>query len=210
VGALVGDDRAAVSENRRRLAERLGLSNPDGWCWLHQVHGREVVDAREAAARVEPPAADAAVTDAPGLPLVVQTADCAPIALATDDAVAVVHAGWPGLLSGVVEAAVARLRDTGRGPIRAALGPCVHAADYEFGRSDLDRVVAAFGPAVEARTRRGSPALDLPATVRIALDRAGIRELLDVDVCTFTSADHFSYRRDGVTGRQALVAVLER
>jgi polyphenol oxidase len=205
----VGDDDAAVAENRRRLAERLGLPSSERWCWMRQVHGRGVARAAEAAGRPEPPEADAAVTDVPGLPLVVQTADCAPIALANDDAVAVVHAGWPGLLSGVVDAAVARLRDQGSGPIRAALGPCVHADDYEFGRADLDRVVAAFGPTVEARTRGGAPALDLPRTVRTALARAGVDDLLDVDVCTFASADHFSYRRDGITGRQALVAVLE-
>jgi YfiH family protein len=206
---LVGDDPAAVDENRRRVAERLGLPCPDGWCWLHQVHGRAVAVAADAGVRGEAPEADAAMTDVPGLPLVIQTADCAPIALASDDAIAVVHAGWPGLLAGVVDAAVSLLRDLGTGPIRAALGPCVHPDDYEFGRADLDRVVAAFGPTVEARTRRGAPALDLPEAVRTALARVGVDVLLDVDICTFASADHFSYRRDGVTGRQALVAVLD-
>jgi copper oxidase (laccase) domain-containing protein len=143
------------------------------------------------------------------VPLVVQTADCAPVALATDDALGVVHAGWPGLLAGVIEVAVDALRSIGTGPVRAALGPCVHVDDYEFGRADLDRVVAALGPSVEGRTRRGAPALDVPAAVSAALRRAGVDELTDVDRCTFTSPEYFSYRRDGVTGRQALVAVLD-
>ena len=208
IGTSVGDDPAAVTANRRRLADRLGLGDPDAWCWLRQVHGAVVVDGGSAAS-ADPPDADAVVSRQPGLPLVVQTADCAPIALATDDAVGVVHAGWPGLLAGVIEAAVDALRAAGTGPVRAALGPCVHPADYEFGRADLDRVVATLGRSVEARTREGAPALDLPASVRAALARMDVDELVDVDVCTFASPDHFSYRRDGVTGRQALVAVLE-
>jgi copper oxidase (laccase) domain-containing protein len=104
---------------------------------------------------------------------------------------------------------VARVRAIGHGAVRAALGPCVHADDYEFGRADLDRMVDALGPSVEARTRHGAPALDLPEAVRCALARAGVDELTDVGICTFASPDHFSYRRDGVTGRQALVAVLD-
>ncbi|HEY8216230.1 MAG TPA: polyphenol oxidase family protein [Acidimicrobiia bacterium] len=208
VAEHVGDDEAAVTENRRRLAARLGLPDPAGWCWLRQVHGRAVADAAPAAA-VSPPEADAAVTTVPGLPLVVQTADCAPIALVSDDALGVVHAGWAGLLDGVVDAAVARLRSVGTGRVRAALGPCIHPDDYEFGRVDLDRLVATLGSSVESRTRQGTPALDLPEAVGSALARAGVDEIVDVDVCTFSSPDHFSHRRDGATGRQALVAVLD-
>ena len=81
--------------------------------------------------------------------------------------------------------------------------------DYEFGRADLDRVVARLGAGVEARTADGRPALDVPAAVRAALRGAASTTLDDVGVCTAASPDHFSYRRDGATGRQALVAVLE-
>ncbi len=84
----------------------------------------------------------------------------------------------------------------------------MHPADDEFGRADLDRLVARLGPSVVARTCHGTPALDVPAAVRAALVRAGVDDLEDVDVCTFASADHFSHRRDGRTGRQALVATL--
>ena len=156
------------------------------------------------------PAADAAVTRDAGRPLVVLTADCAPLVLACDDAVAVVHAGWLGLLAGVVEAGADRLRSVGRGAVRAALGPCIHPARYAFGVDDLARVVDVYGSAVAATTADDQPALDLPAGVRAALHRADVDDLHDVDVCTAVSPDHFSYRRDGRTGRQAVVAVLDR
>jgi YfiH family protein len=204
----VGDRPDAVATNRRSLATRLELPEPAAWCWLRQVHGTTVVTGDDHAGAGDPPEADAAVTATPGLPLVVLTADCAPVALACDDAVAVAHAGWPGLLGGVLEAAVGRLRGIGTGPVRAALGPCVHPDRYEFGRADLDRMVAALGPAVEGRTTTGAPALDVPAAVRAALGRVDVTDVVDVDVCTSASPDHFSYRRDGTTGRQGVVVVL--
>jgi polyphenol oxidase len=185
----------------------LDVGPPQGWWWLRQVHGDEVVVAT-GAPPASPPTADAAVTTVLGLPLVVQTADCAPLVLACDDAVGVAHAGWPGLLAGVVEAAVERLRDVGRGPVCARLGPCIHPARYEFGRDDLDRLVDRLGPGVESVTADGRPALDVPAAVLAALARVDVVAFDDVDVCTAASPDHFSYRRDGATGRQALVAVL--
>jgi hypothetical protein len=206
LGMSVGDDPAAVALNRRMLAERLGI--PESWAWLHQVHGGTVI-AGEQHVGGEAPEADAAVTAQPGIALVVQTADCAPIALATDDAIAVVHAGWLGLVAGVIANAVARLRAVGHGDVRAALGPCVHPCCYQFGQDDLDRVVAALDESVEALTSAGDLALDIPAAVRVALARAGVEHLDDVDVCTYTSADHFSHRRDRRTGRQALVAVID-
>jgi purine-nucleoside/S-methyl-5'-thioadenosine phosphorylase / adenosine deaminase len=172
------------------------------------VHGATVLDADRSPPAVMPDG-DAAVTTTGGRPLTVLTADCAPVALVTDDALAVVHAGWVGLLAGVVEASVAKVRAAGSGPVRAAVGPCIHAGRYAFGAADLARVSAVYGPGVEGRTDDGELALDLPAGVRAALARAGVTELHDVDVCTAASPDHFSYRRDGETGRQALVAVLE-
>ncbi len=173
------------------------------------MHGATVVDA-VGDPRARPPDADAAVTTEAGQVLVVLTADCGPLVLASPDAVAVVHVGWLGLTRGVIEAAAARLRAVGPGPVAAALGPCVHPAHYEFGVEDLDRVASRYGDAVRGRTTAGAPALDLPAGIRVALAGVGIDDLHDVDVCTFTSPDHYSHRRDGRTGRQAVVAVLER
>jgi YfiH family protein len=203
----VGDDVDGVAENRGVLAGRLAdvPDDPDRWVWLRQVHGREVVTV--AAAPAEPPEADAAVTTAVGLPLVVMTADCAPVALASPGGVAVVHAGWPGLEQGVLDAAVDALRAIAPGPVRAWLGPCVHPDHYEFGADLLERLVASLGPEVASTTPAGTPALDIPTAVRVSLARAGVDDLTDVAVCTAESPDHFSHRRDGVTGRQAVVVV---
>jgi len=187
-------------------------ADPAAWVWLRQVHGREVVTAERAPVAV--PEADGAVTATVGLPLVVMTADCAPIALVALDehdgtarAVGVVHAGWQGLLVGVVDAGVAALRALHDGPVHAVLGPCIHAGRYEFGEDALERMVERFGPTVGSRTEWGTPALDVPTAVGIALREAGVSDWVELDVCTAESRDHFSHRRDGVTGRQAVVVV---
>ena len=206
VGDHVGDDPAAVGENRARVAGAAGLAEPAQWVWLDQVHGVHVHVATEPTRA--PPEADAAVTAEPGLPIAVLTADCAPVALACDNAVGVVHAGHRGLEHGVIQAAVAALREIGTGAVRAYLGPCIRPARYEFGLSDLARLVARFGPRVEGRTREGKPAFDVPAAVRAALAECGVADLDDAGICTAESAAHFSYRRDGVTGRQVTIAML--
>jgi len=207
LGDHVGDDPSVVAANRARVAAALPDAPDDArrWVWLRQVHGCGVVTVD--AAPDAPPEADAAVTTATGLPLVVLTADCAPVALASPGGVAVVHAGWPGLEQGVLGAAVDALRAVAPGPVTAWLGPCVHPARYEFGADLLERLVARLGPEVAATTSTGAPALDIPAAVRISLARAGVDDLVDVGVCTSASTDHFSHRRDGVTGRQAVVVV---
>jgi YfiH family protein len=176
--------------------------------WLRQVHGDRVLTV--VAAPAAPPEADGAVTAAVDLPLVVLTADCAPVALIADGAVGVVHAGWPGLEQGVLGVAVDALRELSDRPIRAVLGPCVHPARYEFGADLLDRLVARLGPEVASRTSDGAPSLDIPTAVRVSLAHAGVDEVDDVGVCTSASPDHFSHRRDGTTGRQAVVVVRTR
>jgi YfiH family protein len=203
----VDDDGASVAENRARLARAIDgtPADPARWMWLRQVHGSTVVTVD--APCDDAPVADAAVTARTGLPLVVLTADCAPVALVGDGAVGVVHAGWPGLEQGVLGAAVDALRALAPGPVRAVLGPCVHPARYEFGADLLARLVERLGPEVAGRTADGHPALDIPAAVRVSLARAGVEEVDDLDVCTSASPDHFSHRRDGVTGRQAVVVM---
>jgi YfiH family protein len=207
VGDHVGDDPVVVARNRMALCETTGV-DADAWTWLRQVHGVEVHvairDGAEAPWR-EPPVADAIVTAERGLALAVVTADCAPLVLSSDDAVGVVHAGHRGLAAGVIEAAIARLRDIGTGAVRAYLGPCIRAAHYEFGRDDLAPFVARFGPAVRARTRTGSPALDIPAAIRVVCEREGVVAFEDSGICTAESADYFSYRHDADTGRQATI-----
>lgn len=200
----VGDASDAVAENRARAAERAGMGRPDVWACLNQVHGTDVVSFDSPDTE---PDADASVTTAVGLPLVILTADCAPLAIVADGAVAAVHAGWAGLEAGVVERAVEAVRAVAPGPLRAVLGPCIHPERYEFGAELLERLVTRFGTDVAAVTREGTPALDIPAAVRIALQSAGVDVLDDVGICTASSADYFSYRRDGATGRQAMLVV---
>jgi hypothetical protein len=100
------------------------------------------------------------------------------------------------------------LRKAGAGPVRGVLGPCIHPASYEFGTDLLERLTSLLGAEVASHTADGAPALDVPLAVRRSLERVGIDVLDDVDVCTAASPDYFSYRRDGTTGRQAVVAVI--
>lgn len=208
LGNHTRDDPLSVATNLRAVHERAPVPvRPDAWLRLTQVHGAGIVDA-DGPVSPESPEGDAAVTGTPGRVLVVITADCAPVALAAGRFLGVVHAGWRGLEAGVIEATVAALRDRA-GPdaaVHAVLGPCIHPDHYEFGGAELDRVVAALGPEVRGSTGDGRPALDVPAAVRRALGRSGVRRFDDVDLCTYASVDHFSHRRDGETGRQALVA----
>jgi YfiH family protein len=204
LGLATGDDPAAVAENRRRTAKELagGHDVEWHWAWVRQVHGGRVVRVDRAGGAGD---ADALVTTGTGLALVVLVADCAPIALVAGDATAAVHCGWRGLTAGVVEAAVQAVRELDSSPVRAIVGPCISPAHYEFGTAELEQVTERIGPVVRARTEAGTPALDLRAGVAAALDAAGVVDRTDVDVCTYESSDHFSHRRDGVTGRQALI-----
>jgi len=209
VGDHVGDDPAVVARNRAALATAITAAagvDPHRWVWVRQVHGAGVYLAT-GPGRDPAPAADAIVSAERGLALAVVTADCAPLVLASDDAVGVVHAGHPGLALGVIEAAVTRLREIGTGAVRAFLGPCIRAPRYEFGPTDLARFVAQFGPGVERRTDDGRPALDIPAAIAVVLDRMGVADFVDCGVCTSGSDGYFSFRRDRATGRQATIVV---
>jgi YfiH family protein len=200
-GGHVTDVRADV-EARRRAVVNLP------WTWLRQVHGADV-------ARVDGPAhsagsrADAAVTFRPGCAIAVLTADCAPVAFASPEGViGVAHAGWRGVLAGVLEATVTEMRALGASDIHAVIGPCIHPGCYAFGAAELDTVASKLGDAVRATTTTGEPALDLPAAVRVALierarlDPAGVQE---VATCTACSGEHFSWRARQEKQRQAAV-----
>jgi YfiH family protein len=180
------------------------------WTWLRQVHDRRVLTVTEPGewAGAE---ADAAVTTTPRAALAVHTADCVPLVLLGDGAVGVAHAGWRGLLAGVVESTVAAMADLGCGAesLRAVIGPCIRAECYEFGVADLDRVAGAYGDGVRGRTSWGTPALDVPAGVRIALDRSGVPTVEDDGTCTGCDPRWFSHRARGDRGRQAGLAWLE-
>ena len=117
VGDHVGDDPAAVGENRERVAGAAGLAEPAEWVWLDQVHGVRVHVATEPTRA--PPEADAAVTATPGLPIAVLTADCAPVAPRATTPWEWCTPGHRGLEHGVIQAAVAALREIGTGTVRA-------------------------------------------------------------------------------------------
>lgn len=191
---------AALDASRRAIA-------PHPWTWLRQVHGARVVVVAEPGehAGVE---ADAIVTAVPGAAIAVQTADCAPVLLAGDGVVGVVHAGWRGLHAGVIEAAAAAMDALGGAPATAVLGPCIRARCYEFDGPERALVADRYGPAVLAETGWGTPALDVAAGVAEACDRLGIA-FTDQGTCTACSPIHWSYRARADTSRQALVAWLE-
>ncbi len=207
----VGDDPTAVARNHARLADRLGLVDPAQWVRPFHVHGTHV-ETVTTAPTVTPGSGerfegDGSVTTVPGLPLLALGADCAPIAIANDTAAAAIHAGWRGALDGVVEAGVDAVRALGSGPVIAAIGPCICVRHYEFGAEALAPLRARFGEVVAGVTDAGTLAFDLPAALARALEIAGVDEVTDSRCCTFESLDHYSYRRDGITGRQAVVVV---
>jgi YfiH family protein len=210
LGAGVGDDPAAVTANRRRLATAAGVA-PDRLVWLDQVHGAavRVVD-RPAAGPL--PGTDAVVTAEPGLPLVVLVADCVPVLLADPEAgvVAVAHAGRNGAAAGVARNTVEAMRKLGAEPARTEvlLGPAICGRCYEV-PPDLQADVEARLPGSASTTSAGSTGLDLRAGVAAQLTDLGVPRVIIDPRCTAEDPELFSYRRDGVTGRQAGVVWLE-
>lgn len=195
----VGLPSAELDQRRRRVVDL-------EWSWIRQVHGSDVVSVRSPGdmAGTE---ADGLATDVPGCAIAVTTADCAPVVLVGTDAVAVVHAGWRGALAGIIEMAAAELRALGASPVASIVGPCIGPARYEFGADDLGAMTTRFGSVAAARTVDGKSALDMPAVVAEACERAGWPKP-NRPPCT--SADHFySHRTRQDPGRQTTVAWLE-
>jgi YfiH family protein len=210
LGLAVGDDAAAVAENRARWAQALG-ARP---VWLRQVHGTHVLRLQGDTPSQPDTPADAAWTCVPGVACTVQVADCMPVLLALRDgsAVAAAHAGWRGLAGGVLEATLAALCDgMGAAPadVQAWLGPCIGPREFEVGAD----VLQAFGqiPGREDPARfvwrpraDGAPRwrAHLPRLAAARLAAAGVTAVTDAGACTVEDASSFfSFRRDGVTGR---------
>lgn len=172
---------------------------------LHQVHGSVVhVVSGDATEAVQ--TGDALVSADPTARLIVLTADCASIVLASPEGVfAAVHAGWRGLAAGVIESAAAAMREAGASAVAGSLGPCIHAECYAFSQPDLSSLVDRYGDQVRGVTSAGGLALDLPGTVRAAFARAGVTDVPGVDRCTACDERYFSHRARGDAGRQALI-----
>ncbi|MFI9765569.1 peptidoglycan editing factor PgeF [Streptomyces sp. NPDC052415] len=205
LGGAVGDDPGAVRTNRELAAKSLGL-DADRVVWMNQVHGNDVVVVDRPWEDRPVPEVDAIVTAERGLALAVLTADCTPVLLADPVAkvVAAAHAGRPGMVAGVVPAAVRAMRELGAEPSRivARTGPAVCGRCYEVPR-EMRAEVGAVEPAAYAETSWGTPAVDVTAGVHAQLERLGVRDREQSPVCTRESGDHFSYRRDRTTGRLA-------
>ena len=203
----VGDDPAAVVENRSRLRHALGL--PEEPAWLEQVHGTGVAVLPAAG----PVPADAAVTFTRGHVCAVLVADCLPVFLASraGDRVGVAHAGWRGLAAGVVEATITALACE-PGEVVAWLGPSIGAPAFEVGPEVRDAFLAQDEGAAAAFQpgRPGRWLADLPGLARRRLEAAGVTAVSGGDLCTHTDAARFfSFRRDGATGRMAALAWLD-
>jgi YfiH family protein len=209
LGLRSGDDAVAVVENRNTLGEMLEL--PEAPRWLRQVHGNVVHDADALLADVDPEA-DAAVTHQPGRVLAILTADCLPVFLAADDgtAIGIAHAGWRGLVAGVIEATIAQL-GVAPASLVAWLGPAIGAKSYEVG----DEVRAAFVDADASDadafepTRPGHWRCDLYALARMRLARAGVARVAGGGFDTFSDERFYSYRRERETGRFASLVWIE-
>ncbi|MFM9969991.1 MAG: peptidoglycan editing factor PgeF [Burkholderiales bacterium] len=200
LGDHVGDKSEAYRENRCRL--RLHL--PDEPLWLRQVHGTRVIEASDWYTGVE---ADAVVARAASRVLAVLSADCLPVLFCDLDAttVAVAHAGWRGLASGVIEATVAKMAlDPAR--ILAYLGPGIGTEAYEVGEEVRAAFVNIDSCAAPAFTARGDGKFlcDLALLARQRLAKTGIMSIHGGGYCTYAEKQRFfSYRRDGPTGRMA-------
>jgi YfiH family protein len=212
LGLRAGDEPDRVVSNRERVCAALGI---EPFAWPEQVHGARSrrIGPRKAGAGFADPdeavaGADALITSSRRLPLAVMVADCVPLALVAParGTVGVVHAGWRGVAGGIVPEA---LRVLGADPsdVRASIGPAIGPDHYEVGE-DVALAVAAASPG-GARTKRSGARLllDLPGTVALILQELGVRTIERARECTACEAERFfSYRRDGDTGRQALVA----
>jgi YfiH family protein len=202
LGRFTDDDPGAVRANRERLEAALGV----GFAYGRQVHGPLVMRV-DRPSWGEPVEADGQATTTSGVAPLVLTADCLPIALAGGGAVAMLHAGWRGLASGVIEEGVAAVRELGAGGVvAAAIGPGAGPCCYEVG----EEVHAAFDGHDNGVSRSRPPSnIDLKAIAAEQLRRAGVEDVFDVDICTICNGDFFSHRRDaGITGRQAGIAWL--
>ena len=203
----VGDAPATVAANRALL--RAELPSEPGW--LEQVHGSAVLDLDRQGSTLPP--ADAAVTGRAGTVCAVLTADCLPVLLCdrAGRRVGAAHAGWRGLLLGVLPAAVAAL-DCDPGDVLAWLGPAIGPRSYEVGADVRDPYVAANANAAQhfAPNARGRWQADLYGLARASLNAAGVQAIFGGGFCTFAeSARFFSHRREAPCGRMATLIWLD-
>jgi len=202
-----GDSPDNVRENRRRVAETFGRTEPD-LLTLYQIHSTEVLTI-DSERWVSPgaPKADGLVTQRPEVVLGVMAADCAPVLLAdgTAGVIGAAHAGWKGALTGVVEATIAAMEKLGarRENVRAAIGPCIGRESYEVGPEfparflEQDEANAAF---FRPAARAGHSMFDLAGYLVHRVARTGVAVEATGHDTLAASEDFFSYRRNTLQG----------
>lgn len=202
------DEPIYLQSNYDRLQDALGLPQVQR-AWVRQVHGTRIL-------LVDDPVpfgdtdADGIITSAKNVLLTIRVADCVPILLASADGsiVAAVHAGWRGVVAGIVPRAVQALAEHGalRGHLLAAIGPSIGAPHFEVGEEVAAEFLAAgLAAAVQRPAGQPKPHIDLACALRLQLARHDVSHIDTADLCTFQKSDEFfSHRREnGITGRMA-------
>ena len=195
------DDPQNVAENRRRMAERMGVT-PHHFLSAHQIHSPDAVIASGPWAGASRPRADAIVTRTEGIAIGVTAADCGPILLVDPTArvIGAAHAGWKGALTGILESTIEAMEKLGaeRGGTVAAIGPMIRQQSYEVGSEFVERFIDAeadnavfFVPS----PREGHAMFDLAGFIRMRLENAGVLMIDDVGADTYSDERFFSYRR---------------
>ncbi|WP_411063025.1 peptidoglycan editing factor PgeF [Vibrio rotiferianus] len=207
LGAHVGDDPSIVEKNRDWLAQQANM--PSAPIWLNQTHSTVVAQVSAPTTRVLD--ADGVFTSASNVVCSAMTADCLPVLLTNTQGtqVAAVHAGWRGLANGIVENAL----ELFSGEVMAWLGPAIGPQAFEVGEDVLQAFVDFDSQAHQAFTPRdveGKWLADMSKLATLRLNKLGITQVFDSGLCTFQDKeDFYSYRRDGVTGRQATFIWIE-
>lgn len=199
LGDHVGDEPSAVQSNRKVLKDLLSQRSA---MFMNQIHGNEVVEVDSNSSL--PITADALITREAGLPLAVLCADCLPILIEGSKIVGAIHAGRKGILNGIISETVSRMRALGGEKLEATIGPAICGKCYEV---DLPMYLDAISIELELATNSEVHCLDLKRAARAQLTRHGV-EVFDYEICTAHDSNFFSYRRDGITGRNAGVIVL--
>lgn len=195
------DDAADVAENRRRMAETMGVTL-ENFLSVYQVHSPDAVVATGPWQGSARPKADAMVTANAGLAIGVTAADCGPVLLVDPKArvIGAAHAGWKGALTGVLESTVEAMERLGaeRGRLVAAIGPLIRQHSYEVGSEFVERFIEAdaentvyFMPS----RREHHSMFDLAGFIRMRLDQAGVSVIDDLGIDTYSDERFFSYRR---------------
>ena len=200
VGRGSDDDPQNVSENRRRVAAALGTSR-DNLLSLYQIHSHDVMIVDSGWDYDHRPKADGLVTQHPGLAISALAADCGPVLFCDPNArvIGACHAGWRGAVAGVTDSTVDAMESCGaqRENIRAVLGPCISAPNYEVGQGFKDTVLEQDAKAESCfhTPKDGVPHFDLKAYILMRLAKAGLQHAAALPDCTYAAPDaYYSYR----------------